>query len=182
MKRAVIVALVVALMMGIGIGNASAANSLSAGTVGLNVTTSPDDLLISGKVFVANSVALLAGLGFGAKGGDAKGTDFAVLLGARKYFGNADFVPFAGGGLEYRSTQDSTVKQTAVVGQFGAEYFLNKQFSIEGSVLFGYTAQEEESKNTNVNPVTGAVTTTTSKVKGTNIGTATSGVSVNFYF
>jgi hypothetical protein len=180
MKRTVIVALVAVLMMGIGIGNASAANSLSAGTVGINITTSPDDLLINGKVFVANSVALLAGLGFGAKGGDAKGTDFAVLIGARKYFGNADFVPFAGGGIEYRATEDSTFKQTAVVGQFGAEYFLNKQFSIEGNVGFGYTAEEKESTTTTV--VGATVVTTKSKVKATNIGTHSSAVSVNFYF
>jgi len=175
MKRAVIVALVLVMMMGIGIGSASAANSLAAGTVGINITTSPDDLLISGKIFVTNSVALLAGLGFGAKGGDAIGTDFAMLIGARKYFGNADFVPFAGGGIEYRSTQDSTVKQTAVVGQFGAEYFLNKQFSIEGSVGFGYTAEEETTKT-----VVG--TTVVTRKLGTNIGTASSGLSVNFYF
>lgn len=172
MKRTVVVVLAIALMMGIGIGSASAANSLQAGNVGLNVTTGGDELMISGKVFVANSVAILAGLGFGAKGGDAKGTDFGILIGARKYFGNADFVPFAGGGLEYRSTQDSTVKETAIMGQFGAEYFLNKQFSIEGSAMFGYTSSETET-------TVGAVK---SKYKATNIGTATSGVSVNFYF
>jgi hypothetical protein len=168
MKRMVIVVLAMVLMMGIGIGNASAANSLEAGTVGINITTS-DDMLISGKVFVANSVAVLAGLGFGAKGGDAKGTDFAVLVGARKYFGNADFVPFVGGRVEYRSTNDSCEKDLSVAAEGGAEYFLNKQFSIEGSIGFGYNSDEKKA------PAFTAF-------KDTTIGTQRAAVSVNFYF
>jgi hypothetical protein len=42
------------------------------------------------------------------------------------------------------------------MGELGAEYFLHKQFSIEGSVGFGYTSSETE---TTTGTGAGAVTT-----------------------
>ena len=167
MKKAVIVVLAMALVMSIGIGSAFAANSMEAGTIGININTSADQL-VSGKYFISNSMALLAGLGIGANGGDAKGTDMFLLVGARKYLSTNDFAPFAGGKLEYSSTNDSCIKNMSLSGEFGAEYFLHKQFSLEGSVGFGYSSHEETA------PLT--------PLKTTLIGTKRAGLSANFYF
>jgi hypothetical protein len=59
-------------------------------------------------------------------------------------------------------------------GIFGAEYFLHRQFSAEGSVGFGYTSSETETTT-----VAGAVTT---NFKDTTIGTQRVALSFNFYF
>ncbi len=167
MKRTVVIALALVMMMGIGIGNASAANSLKAGTIGLNFDVN-NDFMITGKYLILKDLAVLAGFGFGAKGGDAKGTDVAVLGGVRKYLKTDDFAPFVGGGIAYRSTQDSAQKDLAVMAEAGAEYFLGKQLSIEGSIGFGYTSTETKA------PL--------AKFKDTTIGTQRAGLSANFYF
>lgn len=180
MKRTVIIALALVMMMGIGIGSASAANSLKTGTFGLNFDVT-DDFMVTGKYFVANDLALLAGFGLGVKGGDAEGTDLGLLVGVRKYLKVDDFAPFVGGKFEYSSTNDGTTKGLGLLGEFGAEYFLGKQFSVEGSVGFGYTSQEEETTVTTTN-LTGATVTSKRSVKGTNIGTQRAGLSVNYYF
>jgi len=165
-------------------GAASAANSLQAGSMALNVTAfdgtsadtiskvvggAADDLfIVQGKYFVQNDMAILAGLGIGIKGGDAKGTDFGIRAGVRKYLRTTDFAPFVGGYFGYSSTNDSNYKITQIMGEFGAEYFFSKQFSIEGAARAGYISGEDS---------TGPTT-----VKATNIGTASAGFSVNFYF
>lgn len=165
-------------------GAAQAENSLKAGSMALNVTVfdgtsaavqssvtngSADDLfVIQGKYFLQKDLAILAGVGIGIKGGDAKGTDFGIRAGARKYLKTADFAPFIGGYFSYTSTQDSNIKSTQIMGEFGAEYFFSKQFSVEGAARAGYMSGEDS---------TGATT-----YKATNIGTASAGVSFNFYF
>ena len=75
MKRFLIVVVALAMVMGIGIASASAANSLKEGTIGFNVDAlnSNNSFVISGKYFVLKDFAVLAGFGFGAKGGDANG-------------------------------------------------------------------------------------------------------------
>ncbi len=163
---------------------ANAANSLQAGSMALNVTVfdgtsaavqssvvngAADDLyIIKGKYFLQKDLALLAGVGIGIKGGDANGTDFGILAGARKYMSTNDFAPFFGGYFTYSSTNDSNYKIMQLMAEFGAEYFFSKQFSIEGAARAGYMSGEDS---------TGATT-----VKATNVGTASAGVSFNFYF
>ena len=119
---------------------------MKEGTIGFNVDTinSNDSFVISGKYFVLKDIAVLAGFGFGAKGGDAKGTDLGIGVGARKYLKTGDFAPFAGGSIFYSNTKDGNQKDMNIMGEFGAEYFLHRQFSVEGSVGFGYTSSETE--------------------------------------
>ena len=174
MKKGVIVALVMAMVMGIWIGNASAANSVQKGTIGfnLNAVNSSDSFVLTGKYFVLKDMAILAGFGFGVKGGDADGTDFGIGAGLRKYLKIDDFAPFAGGGIFYSTTRDGDQKDVSIIAEFGAEYYLHKQFSVEGSIGFGYTSSETET-------TVGAVK---NKYKDTTIGTQKAALSVNFYF
>jgi hypothetical protein len=174
MKKIVIVVMAMAMVISVGIGSASAANSLQQGTIGFNINAvnSSDSFIITGKYFVLKDLAVLAGFGFGAKGGDAKGTDFGIGAGLRKYLKIDDFAPFAGGSIFYSTTRDGDQKDISIMGEFGAEYFLHKQFSVEGSIGFGYTSSETET-------TVGAVTT---RFKDTTIGTQKAALSFNFYF
>lgn len=165
-----------ALGLALSAVSALAANSLSAGTMGLNLGVAVDsqavfkeNFVINGRYFIKNDMAVLAGLGLSVAGGDAKGTDIGLMGGFRKYLKTDDFAPFVGGRFQYQSTQDSTLIAMAVLAEAGAEYFLAKQFSVEGRVGFGYTSIEKK-----------APTFTPSKE--TAIGTAVFGVSANFYF
>lgn len=159
----------VALVSILSAGSAMAANSMEAGTLGLSVTTT-DNFVVKGKYFVAKDMAVLAGLGLRIQGGDNnKGTDIGLLAGVRKYLKSEDFAPFVGGRLEYSSTSDSTVINTALLAEGGAEYFVAKQFSLEARVGFGYSSTENK-------PVGGTNT------KTNYIGTTAVGIGANFYF
>lgn len=167
MKKLAVV--VVALASALSAGSTMAANSLENGTVGLNVTTT-DNFIVKGKYFIAKDMALLAGLGLRIQGGDNnKGTDIGFLAGVRKYLKTDDFAPFVGGRFDYSSTSDSTVNNMGLTAEAGAEYFLAKQFSLEGRVGFGYSSTENK-------PVGGTNT------KTNYIGTTAVGISANFYF
>lgn len=181
MKKFVLVVLAAALFLGIGIKNASADNSLKQGALSLgvavaapvsnSVTASISAVpVLQGKYMLANDLGLLAGLGFGAKGGDLEGTDLELLVGARKYLKVASVAPFVGAKLAYDSRDDGTteVSFVTVAVELGAEAFLLKQFSVEGNVGFGYLTG---------NTKTGGV-----KKDGSNFGTTSAGVSVNYYF
>jgi hypothetical protein len=165
MKKFVLVALAAALFMGIGIQNASAANSLAQGAFGLNVEVNSAPM-ISGKYMIANDLAILGGFGLGLHGvgGDDKGTDIMIGVGAHKYLKVADFAPFIGGRIGYASTNDSNTKSFILAGEAGAEAFLMRQLSIEGKVALGY-----------INSKTGGAKTGV-------LGTTTSGISLNYYF
>jgi hypothetical protein len=63
-----------------------------------------------------------------------------------------------------------------LLAEAGAEYFLHKQFSIEGKVGFGYTLQDRTTTSTV------GLTQTTRTVRTTDIGTERLGISFNFYF
>ena len=176
MKKFIVVATAVVVMMGLA-GSAFAANSLQSGKFGLsvgftNLSAFPDGMenTIIGKMFLADDMALLLGFGFVNASGDPgmpDGTDFSFMLGARKYLKKDDFAPFIEGILVYM-TQDSTGLDTiGVLGNFGAEYFLHKQFSLEGSVGIGLLQQE-----TNTGP----------NADSTQFGTTSLGVRANFYF
>ncbi len=168
MKRLVIVILAAAMILGIGIGSASAANSLKRGEVGMSVDVN-NDFVLSARYFILNDLAVIGQFGFGVKGEDGEGTDFGIGGGVRKYPKMDDLAPFVGGTIFYRTTDDNNVKNLAVLGEFGAEYFLHKQFSVEGSVGFGYLRDE----------TTNAVGT---KTTVTTVGTQRFGLSLNFYF
>lgn len=167
MKKIAGMVIVVVMILGLGIGSASAANSLKQGSAAINVNVS-DDFVLWGKYFVMKDLAVLAGFGVGAKGGDAEGTDVGFGGGVRKYLAMDDFAPFVGGSFLYSRTRDGDQKYWNIMGEFGAEYFVHKQFSVEGSIGFGYISSETK---------TGTVT-----FEDTTFGTRRFGFSLNFYF
>lgn len=167
MKKIALVGATLALVM--ATGSTFAANSMNTGTIGLNVpVVSTTDPLISGKYFVSKDMAILAGFGFNSGGTSGNSvTTFAIEAGVRKYMKTDDFAPFVGGVFDYTSTTTSPSQTTMGLGvEAGAEYFLAKQFSIEGKVGFGYSSID-----------TGVAAT-----KTTGFGTSRANLSVNFYF
>jgi len=172
MKRIALVGTALALVL--AAGSASAANSMNTGTFGLNVpvisstpgVTVVPSPLISGKYFVAKELAVLGGLGFNSGGPSGNTTTtLALLAGVRKYMNTNDFAPFVGGVFEYSSTSGTpSTNGMALSAEAGAEYFLAKQFSIEGKVGFGYLSVDD-----------GAT-------KSSYFGTSTANLSMNFYF
>jgi hypothetical protein len=156
-------------------GSVFAANSLNAGTIGLNIpvitststtNTNIHNPLISGRYFIARDMAVLGGFGFNSGGPSGNSTTtFALMGGVRKYLKVDDFAPFAGAFLAYESTSSNpSATSMTIAAEGGAEYFLAKQFSVEGKVNFGY--QSSESAGT----------------KSTYFGTATANLGLNFYF
>ncbi len=183
MKKVVIIMAAAAVIMGLGIGSAFAAtgsNSLKAGTFGFNVGFGDSVfgnvgvVTVSGKYLVNDNLAIIAGLGVQESSGDLDAKFFSLSGGARYYLRNDDFSPFVEGKLSYEDENIDVgvrVDQTAIdIGAVvGAEYFLHKQFSIEGAVGLGF----------------GTVTVKTPGLPDqdyTYFGTRTVGVSANFYF
>jgi hypothetical protein len=117
-----------------------------------------------------NDLAVLAGFGVQGSTGDLDSNFFSISAGVRKYLSSDDFAPFVGGKFSYENEKIDAlgIHKTAVdlLGVFGAEYFLHKQFSIEGSVGLGFGSVDD--KNTGKSY--------------TSFGTRTVGVSANFYF
>jgi hypothetical protein len=152
MKKVVIIMAIVAMIMGLGIGSASAADntssSLTAGTFGINVGFQDSSLggtgviMISGKYLVLNDLAITAGVGLQASSGDLNADFFALSGGVRKYFRTNEFAPFVEGKFTYVSEDIDIIGVDRTTAEFsanfGAEYFLHKQFSIEGSVGLGF--------------------------------------------
>ena len=159
-------------------GSVSAANSLNAGSFSLNVpiiTTTPTgsvvqpvaNPLISGKYMIGKDMGVLGGFGFNSGGASgATSTTIALMAGVRKYLKTDDFAPFVGGIFEYASTSGGGASTNGLLlaAVAGAEYFMAKQFSVEGKVGFGYTSQDQAG------------------VKTSYFGTGTANVSLNFYF
>jgi hypothetical protein len=177
MKKLLIIATAIIVVIGLGLGNASAAdNSLKAGTFGFNVgfgdsaLGEPGVVMISGKYFIQNDLALIAGFGAQASDGDVSSNFFGFSVGVRKYLKLNDFAPFVGGKLSYEKSKkdlDGINRQVFDVSAvLGAEYFLHKQFSIEGSVGLGFGSVDNKAPNSDY----------------TYFGTRTVGVSANFYF
>jgi hypothetical protein len=139
-KKFVLVVLAAALFLGIGIKNASADNSLKTGNVSLGITTGTDSL-VYGKYMLANDLAIDGGLGFGIHTADDKrDTDINFEVGVRKYLKVADFAPFVGGVLSYDIANDGDEKTFGIFAVGGAEYFLAKHLSLEGTVGLGYSS------------------------------------------
>ena len=176
MKKLIIVALSIVLIMGVGTGSASAQqNSLKEGAIGFSVglgnsvfgDTYDSVIDVTGKYLISNELALLAGIGFETHSGDADGSYLGFTLGARKYLDTDDFVPFIEGKLMYitEDVGDETDTIDISIG-FGAEYFMHKQLSIEASVGVGF----------------GVVDNNTTDQDDTYIGTSAIGIKANFYF
>jgi hypothetical protein len=179
MKKFLIVSIVAGMVMVLGIGSAFAAGtdtSLKAGTFGFNVGFGDSSLgntgviMISGKYFLAGDLALIAGVGFQASSGDQDANFFGISAGVRKYLKIDQFAPFVEGRFTYvneridiNNIDRDTFDVSAV---FGAEYFLNRQFSIEGSVGLGFGQVNDNISNNDY----------------TYFGSRTVGVSANFYF
>lgn len=181
MKKVIVAVAAALLCSGVAVQNAAADNSLKTGALSLGVAVAApisngvSALLtpmpvVQGKYMLQHDLGLVGGLGFGSKGGDLKGTDFEFMVGARKYIKTTDVAPFIGGKLTYDSRDDGTTKGTAFTleGVLGGEAFVMKQFSVEGSVGFGYVSGDGDKGG--------------AKFKGSNFGTTTAGVSVNYYF
>jgi len=179
MKKMAIAAMVAVLIMGLGIGSASAASSsssLQAGSLGFNVGFGDSALgangvvNVSGRYFIMNDMAIQAGVGLQTSSGDLDADYFSTSVGARKYFRTDDFAPFVEGKFSYVKEKVSAkfVDTTTIdfSGNFGAEYFLHRQFSIEGSVGVGFGTVKENATSQDY----------------TYFGTHTVGISANFYF
>jgi hypothetical protein len=170
MNKLMVIVLTLVMAIGFGAGSASAANSLRQGALGFNVDVN-DDFILTGKFFITRDVAVLAGFGLGLRGGDNSGTDIGLGGGIRKYLKDEDFAPFVGATIFYSSAQGGDQKSFSLMGEGGAEYFLARQFSIEGKVGFGYRSE------TTTTPGPGSTT-----VKTTDFGTQRAGISFNYYF
>ncbi|MEK6743154.1 MAG: outer membrane beta-barrel protein [Nitrospirota bacterium] len=191
MKKTMIIAVAVMMVAALS-GSAFAANSLASGskalTIGfgdsvLNNVANPTDqnqnnpiVDIGGKFFVGKDMAITAGVGFQMNTGDLEGTYLSFNVGARKYLKTDDFAPFVGGQLSYitydaelpaaqggKYVDFSAIEFSAMVG---AEYFVGKQFSIEGSIGLAIGKAEDDQNNLDT----------------TYIGTKNLGVRANFYF
>lgn len=170
------------LLLAVSAGSVFAAPS--AGSFGINVdftkaTTpsgTPSDFLVKGRYLITNDMAVLAGVGLqlNDNGATTNNTynNIGLMGGFRKYLRTEDLSPFVGAKLQYLSTQQAGFDLTdmSLLAEAGAEYFLGKKFSLEGSVGAGYASQKSK-------PVGGAVSTT-----ATGIGTVTFNVSANFYY
>ncbi len=176
MRKLIIVALSIVLIIGVGTGSASAQqNSLKEGVIGISVGLGNSAIDadygrvidVTGKYLISNDIALLAGIGFETHSGDVDGSYLGFTFGARKYLDTDDFVPFIEGKLSY-ITQDVEGDTDIIdisVG-FGAEYFMHKQFSVEASVGIGFGVEDDNANN----------------IDDVYLGTRTIGVKANFYF
>ncbi len=168
MKKIVLASAALVLAMATG-SVLAAANSLNKGSMGLSIPVTGSDFVVEGKYLIDNNMAVLGGFGLAIAGGDAQGTDVGLMGGVRKYFTMGEFAPFVGGRVDYKSTQDSTVSEFGIGAEAGAEYFVGKQFSVEGRVGLGYTS-------------TSIDVTPTTTIDISNIGTTSFAFSANFYF
>jgi hypothetical protein len=187
MKKIALVGATLALAMAAGTASAAGKGTDAApshGAFGLSVAigtaTTPFDYVIGGRYFITKDMAILAGAGLqlndsGAPA-NAKSTNFGLSGGFRKYLKTEDLSPFVGGQLAYASTRQdiggvaSDVSTFALFAEGGAEYFLSKNFSFEGSVQVGYTSNDAK-------PAAGG-----NSRKSTTFGTAKGNLGANFYF
>lgn len=151
-----IIVIVAALVMVLGLGTAFAANSLNSGSMGISVGvgdsafshktlpgggTINDVVDISGRYFVQKDMAITAGFGLQSDGGDADATYLSISAGIRKYLKADDFAPFVAGKFTYAKVEDDVagtdVDLIDLEASFGAEYFFNRQFSMEGAIGLG---------------------------------------------
>jgi Outer membrane protein beta-barrel domain len=171
-----------ALAMALSAGDALAGPE--KGNMGLNVdftsSTSllgtPSNFLIKGKYFISDDMAVLAGVGVRRNDSGAAtnstSTDLGLMGGFRKYLSHDDLSPFVGAKVQYLGVRVGTndVTDVSLLAEAGAEYFMGKHFSLEGSLSAGYDQATAK-------PVAGGAS-----VKSTTFGTSAVNVSANFYF
>jgi len=185
LKKLIVVAVAVVMMMGLA-GSAFAANSLQQGKFGIsvgmgdsffshkaipNVDAVVNDVVdINARFFASKDVAIYGGFGLQTDGGDADGTYLSLTIGARKYLKVDDFAPFVGGQLSYITVKsDPNIVDLSIIdlaAMFGAEFFVGKQFSLEGAIGVGLGQAKDDLTNKD----------------DTYFGTRTIGVRANFYF
>jgi len=164
----------------------SGSNSLQRGNMGINVGMGDslfsvkavpmsgagpnDDVVnVTGKYFVMNDLAILATFGFRTDGSDA-GTYISIGGGVRKYLSTGVFNTFIDAKLIYASVDNKDINNLIdmtiidISAMFGAEYFLARQFSLEGGVGLGFGVVSD------------------GLLDDRYFGTRTVGVSANFYF
>ncbi len=182
------VVLVVVLLFVASVGSAFAANDLREGagaiSVGMGDSIFSNNVMpgmttyinnvadINGRYLVQRDVALYGGVGFQSDGSDANAGYFSIKAGARKYLKVDDLAPFIEGQLGFATVSvqgEHTLSVVDLAALFGAEYFLGKQFSLEGAVGFGVGQAKQ---------TTGAKDGATDNY----FGTRTVGVHANFYF
>ncbi len=167
--------LVLPIVVGLLISaTAAAENSFRSGAKAINLTvkSTADAILLSdafdtrlkGKFFTSSNMAIMFGVGLNINGGDANGTDISLMGGARSYKSRGDYATFFGGLISYTDVEAANTTELAILGEFGGEYFLGRQFSVEGSLRAGYVS-------TDVGPF-----------NYTNLGTFGGQVSLNYYF
>jgi hypothetical protein len=188
MKKIALVGATLALAMAAGSASAAGRGSEpvpTAGSFGISVGLTPatmnttaSDFLITGRYLITRDMAILAGFGFQSTDNGAtannKATNFGFMGGFRKYLKNEELAPFVGARLQYLSTKDYTTHADTsdflIGAEVGAEYFFNRQFSVEGAAGAGYVSHD-------VKPVNA-----TTSVKGSVFGTLMYSLSANFYF
>ena len=189
MKKRLIIAILLVVAFSIGIGSAFAENSLQQGKVSVSVgmgdsvfshKTIPtangivnDVVDINARYFINKDLAIEVGFGQQADRGDADANYISISGGVRKYLKTTDFAPFVSGQLTIakvtaNTNGDKTTDMTIIdlAGLLGAEYFVNKQFSLEGTIGIGLGQAKD-----------GIADTT-----DTYLGTRTVGIKANFYF
>ncbi len=176
--------LAMAILMAAGV--ASADNSNQSGNFALGVTTGTSDFLssglnvhnlIMGKYRLPANFALTGGVAY-VNDSNGGGKINRYQLGVRKYFGSEDFTPFVGGFGAYTKNDfiNTTAKSLGI--EFGAEYFIAKRVSIEGSAGIAYS--KIDSSYGMVSIAVFPYVTTGSSYKETD--TFSSGLGINFYF
>jgi len=177
MERKGIRILFITIFIGfISAGVASADNSLKKDAKALSFGIANSDILISGRMFLQNDMAILAGVGFDHSSNNDSTTDYGLTAGIRKYIQTTDLAPFVGGTVSFLrkdfivfsggGTDVESQKTFSLSGVAGLEYFFTKQASVEAEVGVGLS---------DVHNVDG------SGDDQTEIGTFSSAVTVNFY-
>lgn len=190
MKKMTLAGTTLALVLAAGSAVAAPAtasvggNGPSAGSFGINVplasrtlSNGQGDFLLTGSYHVSKSIAVVAGFGLQMTDSGAAtnntATNIGLMGGARYYLKTDELAPFVGGRLQYASTKDGAATaytMLTIAGELGAEYYLSKQFSLEGSAAFGYASSDAKAAGA------------TTSVKSSVIGTTMINVSANFYF
>lgn len=170
-----IVLSVVASVMVMGGTAFAGGNSLGQGSKSLGFETANSRTMVKGMYGISPDMAVVGGFGLASTDTgattNAKSTEISFQAGVRKYLKVDDFAPFVDGNLAYTSNTGGAndVTSFSLMAGFGAEYFLAKQFSIEGSAGIAYSS-------TSTKPAGGT------SVTGSSFGTTRSAIAANFYF
>jgi hypothetical protein len=161
------VVMMIVLIMGYGVPVVAAA-SLDAGMGAVSFSVAEEDLILSGRFFPADRLAIIAEGGISAISNDDSGADYSIGAGIRKYIlVDTNLAPFLGAAItffsDYLEATDKNEDGVEMNVHFGAEYFFGDRFSVEGSMGIAFE-------------------TITTGEDHTRFGTARSALGANFYF